>query len=79
MKCVICNRQPHEIEEYVELAEMLNLAPSIAVEQEDGTYDAETNYFCCTECYMNIGNPTQKQLFKLYRVSKKREDEKNGR
>lgn len=80
MKCVICNRQPHEIEEYVELAEMLNVAPSIAVEQEDATYDPETHYFCCGECYENIGSPKRYELFEVYRITKRREDEKkNGR
>lgn len=77
MKCVICNRKPDQIEEYVELGHRLKMAPSIALEQEDATYDPETNFFCCGECFENIGSPTRSQLFKLYQKTKKREDEKN--
>jgi len=54
-----CNRTPNQIPEYVEAAREDGY-PSARyyVLHEEGTYNPETKHFCCTECYIKIGQPS---------------------
>lgn len=76
MKCVNCGRTPDQIKEYIELGHKLKVHPTIAVEQEDATYDPETHYFCCGECFELLGNPRRYELMAVYKHTKKREADK---
>jgi hypothetical protein len=60
LKCKICGRQPHEIEEYIEYANVENTTPEQAVIEDEGTYNPETGLFYCTDCYIKIGMPSGK-------------------
>lgn len=56
--CVICIRRPEEINEYVAGAAAEGYeSPAAFVELEEGTYNAESEGFYCTECYIAIGQP----------------------
>jgi hypothetical protein len=56
MKCKICGKQPHELEEYVEMAEVEGCTPE-EYAKTDGTYNPETDLFYCTDCYIKVGMP----------------------
>ena len=50
---------PHEIQEYVQLAEESKYrTPAVAVIHEEGTYNRATGKFLCTNCYIAEGMPT---------------------
>lgn len=57
MKCKVCGKQPHEIEEYVYYAKENEMTPEEFVWQQEGTYNPETQLFYCTECYFRVGMP----------------------
>jgi hypothetical protein len=57
MMCKICKKIPSEIEEYVEAAKEENMTPDDYVREEEGTFNAETGQFYCTNCYVNIWMP----------------------
>lgn len=57
MRCKVCGKYPHEIDEYVCYAKQTNMTPEEFVQQEEGTYNPETELFYCTECYVKIGMP----------------------
>ncbi len=59
--CFNCGRRASEIPEY--LAEMPEFSPA-EMAFGDGTYNRETNHFCCTECYIKIGMPTTPEGWK---------------
>jgi hypothetical protein len=52
-----CKRTVDDIPEYVIEATMEGMTPS-QFARDDGTYNAETNEVCCTECYMELGQPS---------------------
>lgn len=60
MKCAVCGKEPHEIEEYVGMAAEEGMLPSRYVECEEGTYNSKTDTFYCTRCYIDIGMPLGK-------------------
>lgn len=66
MKCAICGKEPKEINEYVEQAEIEEITPEQFVQEEEGTYDYHTGYFVCTNCYIEIGTPLNHELLPLY-------------
>ena len=56
--CKICKRPARKIDEYVRLALDLSYASiDECVANEEGTYNPDTGYFYCTECYIKIGQP----------------------
>lgn len=57
-KCFRCGKRPAEIQEYVESAEFDEVTPEAFVEECEGTYNPNTGYFCCTDCYIAIGCPS---------------------
>lgn len=57
MICKVCRKQPHEIEEYVDIAREEEMTPEEFVRQEEGTYNRETGMFYCTDCYVKVGMP----------------------
>jgi hypothetical protein len=57
MRCKICRKQPHEISEYVDAAEVEGVTPEEYVRSEEGTYNRATGLFYCTNCYIAIGMP----------------------
>lgn len=56
--CVGCNREPHEIGEYVRFAAEENMSPDEFVHRSEGTLNRFTGHFWCTECYIKAGQPT---------------------
>jgi hypothetical protein len=56
--CFVCKKKASEIKEYVESAHWERITPSEYVREEDGTFNRESNQFCCTSCYIDIGMPT---------------------
>jgi|GEM_PF-1050577 len=56
-KCKICEKQPHEIYEYVSAAKAEGITPLEFVEENEGTYNPEKQLFYCTNCYVDIGMP----------------------
>ena len=57
--CGRCRKMPHEIQEYVQLAEESKYrTPAVAVIHEEGTYNRATGKFLCTNCYIAEGMPT---------------------
>lgn len=57
--CAICKKMPHELSEYVELAEENGTTPAEEATQ-DGTYNRNSGAFYCTGCYIAIGMPNGK-------------------
>lgn len=57
MKCKICGREPSEIDEYIEMAEIEGMTPEEYVRQEEGTFNHNTEMFYCTDCYIKVGMP----------------------
>ena len=59
--CIGCNKQPHEISEYVDAAndepEFFNNAADY-VRREEGTYNRANGHFLCTDCYIKAGEPS---------------------
>ena len=66
MKCAVCGKEPKDIVEYQEQAEVEEVTPEQFVQTEEGTYDYSTGYFVCTNCYINIGMPLNHELLPLY-------------
>lgn len=67
MKCAMCNREPHEINEYVDIAKENNyVSAEQAVRYEEGTYHPTYNKFLCTSCYIKAGQPLRSDLVELY-------------
>ena len=66
LHCPYCRRRPHEIDEYVEHAELDSVTPEQFVRIEEGTYSRQHNVFTCTTCYIKIGMPLNKDLFPAY-------------
>lgn len=58
--CIVCKKMPHELEEYVQVAEVNECTPAEVVVDEEGTYNRENGHFWCTECYISIGMPLGK-------------------
>lgn len=56
--CGRCRKMPHEIPEYVEAVEDLDMTPAAYVIREEGTYNKSTGKFLCTSCYVAEGMPT---------------------
>jgi hypothetical protein len=52
-----CNRVASDIPDLVAQASYENETPNDAAMQ-DGTYNPETNEFCCDTCYVSLGAPT---------------------
>jgi hypothetical protein len=53
-----CGRSPEQIPEYVQMARESNMSPAEFVAQEEGTFNTENGHFCCTECYIKLGQPS---------------------
>lgn len=66
LHCPYCKREPHQISEYVEQAELSGTTPEEFVRTEDGMYSYAHNVFTCTSCYIKIGMPLNADLFFSY-------------
>lgn len=56
--CKVCKRPATKIDEYIRLAKDLDYkSVDECVANEEGTYNPETGYFYCTECYIKVGQP----------------------
>lgn len=55
--CFRCGASPSEAEEYDGPAAELDISVDEYVRQQEGTYNEQTNHYCCTECYIIIGMP----------------------
>jgi len=56
--CTGCNKQPHQIPEYIEAALDNDMTPDEYVMAEEGTYNRENGHFLCTSCYIDVGMPS---------------------
>lgn len=56
--CIGCKKQPHEIQEYVDMAKSYRCTPEEFVREEEGTFNRDTGHFACTECYIGMGMPS---------------------
>jgi hypothetical protein len=56
--CIGCNKQPHELNEYVDAAQECGLFPADYVRREEGTYNPRNGHFLCTFCYIKAGMPS---------------------
>ena len=61
IRCKGCGKTPNEINEYKVMAidEGYESAEEFMKENE-GTYNEETGYFYCTDCYIKAGMPNGK-------------------
>ncbi len=59
--CFLCGRPASAFPEYDDLIDPRWDKPTraTAVENEEGTYNPETNRFACDECYIRIGTPSR--------------------
>lgn len=57
--CRGCKKSPNELEEYVEMAkeEGSGISPTLWMQENEGTYEADSMTFLCTECYVARGCP----------------------
>lgn len=71
--CYGCQKHPSEIEEYVEAAKEHDATPDWFVKVIEGTYDRQynTQFFICTDCYIEMGEPLQHEFYKLYKAKSK--------
>lgn len=58
LRCIGCRKEPHEIPEYIELADEHGCTPAQFVSAEEGTLNPENGHFACTECYIGMGMPS---------------------
>ena len=64
--CFKCGKEPHEIQEYIDGADVMNEIGPVGSSHtpldymllEEGTYNSKTKHFCCTDCYIEIGQPS---------------------
>jgi hypothetical protein len=56
--CFRCGKMASQIPEYREPAKEEDITADEWMRENEGTYNAETNTFACTECYMAIGMPS---------------------
>jgi hypothetical protein len=62
--CIGCNKQPHEIDEYIEMAEAEGCTPEQFVRSEEGTFNPASGHFACTICYIEMGMPASPEGWK---------------
>lgn len=55
--CFRCGRGSDEISEYTSMVTAGEYNSTVAAVMDDGTYNPQTNHFCCTHCYIAIGMP----------------------
>lgn len=53
-RCCRCGKTPAEVGEYISA----DLTPDECCRDEEGTYNAVTNTYACTPCYIKMGMPT---------------------
>lgn len=56
--CVGCKKEPHELSEYIQLAEEESISPAQYVREGEGTYNKNNGHFLCTNCYISWGMPS---------------------
>jgi len=57
ISCLRCGQVPADIEEYVLAAKAEGVTPEVFVIENEGTFNASTGKFWCTECYIALGMP----------------------
>lgn len=55
--CIGCDKRPHQIQEYLDMAAEDMMTPDEWVKGEEGTYNSTNGHFYCTECYVKAGSP----------------------
>lgn len=58
--CFRCKKKPHEIDDYIQSAKYTGMTPEQYVREEEGTLNEEGR-FCCDECYLALGMPSNPQ------------------
>jgi len=56
--CFVCKKKASELTEYTTECIGWKLTPAQYVIKEEGTFNRESNHFCCTACYIDIGMPS---------------------
>jgi hypothetical protein len=64
IKCIGCDKAPHEIDEYIEMAAAEDMTPEQYVRSEEGTFNRENGHFACTRCYIAMGMPSNSRGWK---------------
>lgn len=59
--CFNCHKTPDEILEYSPEMTGEDLSATEYVMRNEGTYNPANGHFCCTECYIRIGQPSSPQ------------------
>jgi hypothetical protein len=57
MICKGCQKQPHELAEYLEMADIMDMTPEAYVETHEETFDPRLANFFCTPCWERAGMP----------------------
>ena len=57
--CFVCKKKASELSEYTSECVGGNKTPAEYVRKEEGTFNRESNLFCCTSCYIDIGMPSR--------------------
>ena len=55
--CFRCQKAPSELDEYIEMAGTYQTPAEYCLKNE-GTLNRDNGHFCCTQCYIEIGQPT---------------------
>lgn len=55
--CFRCKQRPDQLLEYVIAASDAQTTPAEYVRREEGTFNPANGHFCCTECYIKLGQP----------------------
>jgi hypothetical protein len=58
LRCIGCDQTPDQIDEYVEMAQSMNVTPWEYVRREEGTLNHANGHFACTRCYLDMGMPS---------------------
>lgn len=66
LHCPYCDKEPNEIEEYIERATEEKTTPEQIVKTDEGTYHRNTQLFCCTACYIKVGMPVNQKLHEAF-------------
>lgn len=59
-KCIGCNKNADEIDEFIEAATENEMSVEDYVREEEGTYNPSNGHFLCTDCYIAAGMPSRR-------------------
>jgi hypothetical protein len=73
LRCAGCGKRPAQLSEYVDRAKAesdVYACVEEVVELDEGTYDAHTELFLCTDCYIEAGMPLRDHLADVYQLTR---------